>query len=500
MLTTFIKTEESYDAYLRPAIYDSIKAVLAFYKLESAANIYYNGRNDVAKLIGNSQDDGQNADRYTDGIFRNKVFIKASYNRSEFWSNRRMMTERPVLSDGGILPLRLCPAFENKRVEVTVTAMFNSDIDATNWKDQINRARENQIVDFNFSPINHMVVNNSIVGFFETLYDMVAKNEPGIKPPHEWLNDRWQAATTVVTNVKGNHPRLVVPLKANNVGIQFTEAFVAQAQKGATYGRWEVEFSYFFYLNDFIGWDLEYPLMVYQDEIPQAFISRIQPEHAKPNNVVAAPEVQMARDLAPPQGNVGVPYYAKFPAHDPWAYPGAPWSIPVVQARLSVDAVEQQELCNIFDIPFVWRDLVKNYVLRRHEYAFTQYHTPFLIQVFENDQRVDPATLSMDENGSITLHKAPNLRNTYRVVITTDYAIRDYADSLWDDLEANPDDWALMPLLFHWFDWSSVPLPWIQNTWFMRKHIAKGWGKWNQSFNIYEMSFNIVAHREQGRG
>lgn len=497
MLKTFIATEENYDAYLRPAIYDSIKAVLGFYKLDSAANIYYNGQNEIAKLVGTNLSDGENAERYTDGIFRNKVFIVPEVERSEFWNNRREQVEAPVLHDGGGLPLALYPSFENKKVTVKVVAMFNTQIEAEQMRARINRQRENQVVDFNFSPINHMVVNPAIVDFFSSIYDMLKKWQPDMAEPNDWLNALWTRPYRVVTNVKGEHARVVIPLKSQNIGIQFAEAFISRTNKSATYGRYEVEFNYSFYFNDFMGWELEFPLMVYQDEIPEQYIPRPQVGYTNPNDYPAAPEIEAIRELDKYMTSAQSPYYLKLPEHDPWAWPFHAWIQPVVQARLSMDPVDSQVLCNIFtDIPqFQWSEDIKAYMLRRHHYAFSHYDTPFLLQFFENDQLIDPSHLSMDENGVVTFHKAPNLRATYRLVITLDYAIRDYSEAFWDDLAMNPLAWNIMPKIFNWFDWASAPRPLDQNIWFLKKHIDKGWGKWGRPFNIYECEFGLFAHR-----
>ncbi|UZV40195.1 hypothetical protein [Pseudomonas phage IR-QUMS-PaBa1-GHS-2021] len=495
MLKTFVECEENYDAYLRPAIYDSIKAVLNFYGLDSATAIYYNGENEIAKTVGSNMSDGPHADRYTDGIFRNKIFIVPEVNRSEAWTNRRQMVERPVLynKEPGIL---LCPTFENKRIDVKVVSMFNSENTARQMKDRMNRLKENQVVDFTFSPTTHMVINPPILEFLEVIYDLLKKNNPSVPDPSEWLGEMWQFPVRVISNVAGNHKRVVIPLKQNRVGIQFSEPFVAKTNKSATYGRWEVEFTYSFFFNDFIGWEFEYPLNIYQDEIPSQYIPRVQPQHELPEFIKAAPEVEAGREIMFPEGFRHTPFYLKLPKHDPWAWPNFDWMQPVIQARLKVEDEPTQVLCNLFDIPdFVWYDNAKAYLLRRHAVAFQHFETPFLIQVFENDQLIAPEHLTLDEKGSITLHSRPVLNKTYRVVVTLDYAIRDYSDAFWSDLIDHPEDWGILPQIFDWFDFSEVPEPWYLHINYLRKHIHKGWGRWTERFNRYEMGFGLWAYR-----
>lgn len=498
MLNTFIATEENYDAYLRPAIYDSIKAVLAYYRLDSAANIYYNGQNEIAKLVGTNRTDSPTAAHYTDGIFRNKIFITPDVQRSEFWNNRRESVESPVFRDKDNLPLMITPTFENKRIEVRVVCMHNTFADAERMKNHINRLRENQVVDFNFSPVTHMPVNHSLLEFVEIVHGMLERNKPGTPVFYEWFYGNALAPFHIVSNTAANHQLMVVPLKAPNVGIQFSSPFIAKTNKGQTYGRFEVEFSYTFYLNDFIGWELEYPLNVYQEEIPNQFIPEPQEHHVDETLYRCSPEILAGRALGTAGSNAQVPYYLKQPRHDPWACPKTWWVQPILQARLKMDDLPEQELCNVFDIPgFNWDPAVKAYFLRRHEVACSHHDSPFLVQVFEGDRLIESTYLKMDATGSVTLYKAPDLRKTYRIVICLDWAIRDYSEAFWSDLSKHPEGWDLLTRIFFWFDFNTIPTPWIQYIHLIKQGIDKGWGGWIKPFNIYQMNLGLIAYNSQ---
>jgi hypothetical protein len=75
MLHTFIPAAETYRNSTRPGIYDSLKRVLRFYSLESTAQIFFNGENEIAKLVGSNATDKPRTGIYTDGMFRNKLYI-----------------------------------------------------------------------------------------------------------------------------------------------------------------------------------------------------------------------------------------------------------------------------------------------------------------------------------------------------------------------------------------------------------------------------------------
>jgi hypothetical protein len=499
MLETFVESEEDYNAFFRPAVLDSLRATLRFYNLQSAAQIYYNGENEVAKLVGNNMGDGDRAAFYTDGIFRNKIFVTTEVEAHEFnsgFSNqRRMQTEMSVWSDDGALPLMLTPSFEGRKITVNVTANFNSRTPAQQFVNRINRLQANQVGAYNFSATVHLLMNPTIVEFFKEIHKLLAKNDPTFPALEDWFEKGCQAPMTIISNVANQMRRNVFPMRLDNIGIYFNEPRTALSRRAEIFGKYEVTLSYSFFFQEFIGWELIYPLMVYQDEIPAVYIPRVQTKYKEEFNRRVAPEVAFARDISFPDRAIQGPYYVKLPDHDPWVWPAQSWLQPVVQARLTVAAEEQQVLCNIFDdLPsFQWNPQVKAYMCRRHEWVFGNHHSPFLIQVYSNDQRVSPTDLQMDDKGSITLLRAPNLKNTYRVVVLLDWAIRDYADAFWDDLREHRDEWGLVESIFPNYDWGQFDDDWINHLYEVRRDIAKGFGRGQPAFNTYTMNADLNA-------
>lgn len=499
MLKTFIESEEDYNSFFRPAILDSLRATLRFYNLQSAAQIYYNGESEVARLVGSGSTDGDRAARFTDGIFRNKVFVTTEVEPHEFnsgFSNqRRMSTELPVWSDDAELPLILTPSFEGREVKVNVVANFNSRINAQQFVNRINRLQSNQAVAFNFSATVHMVMNPGIVDFFKTVHAMLLKANPEFMKLEEWFEKGCQMPMTIISNEANNHRRNVFPMRLDNIGIYFEEPRVRLSRKGDVLGRYEVELTYKFFFQEFIGWELDFPLMVYQEEIPAIYVPRVQAKYKENFNRRVAPEVAFARDIGFPDRAIQSPYYVKLPEHDPWACPAMPWLQPVIQARLQVLQEPVQILCNIFnDLPdYKWNDKVKAYMCRRHEWAFWPSQTPFPVQVYCGDQRISPRELSMDDKGTVMLLRAPDLKKTYRIVVLLDWAIRDYSDAFWSDLREHRDEWSLVESIFPGYDWNQFEGDWVNYLYEVRRDIAKGYGVPQRVFNTYMMNAGINA-------
>lgn len=496
MLNTFVDAEEEYNTFFRPAVYDSLRQVLKFYGLESTAQIIYNGEVEIGRMVGVNATDNPRANRFTDGVYRNKIFIVPEIEPHEFnsgFSNqRRMETELPTWSDGGKLPLLLTPSFEGRRVRVGVVANFTGRQEAKAFVNRINRLQANQGVAFNFSANVHMVINPEIIEFFKVIHGLLVKGDPTTPSLPDWFNKGCKAPIDTVSNVAGKLKRMVALAKLDNIGIYFEEPQIKLSRKAEIFGKYEVELGYTFYFQEFLGWELEYPLNVYQAEIPATFIPEPQEKHVERFNRRVAPEVAFAKSFGFPDRSVQAPYYLKLPAHDPWAWKMQAWLQPIIQARLALQAVESQVLCNIFDIPgFEWNAEVKAYMLRRHKYATIHNESPFLIQVFSNDQRVHAPRLSMDTEGFVTLTGVPLLTNTYRIVVVLNWAIRDYSDAFWEDMRNNPASRPVMESIFPNYDWEQFPGPWIDYLDQVRRDIAKGYGEFPPRINTYTMNHEV---------
>lgn len=505
MLKQFITSAETYRNSTRPAIYDSLRQTLQFYGLDSIANIFYNGENEISKLVGSNIDDKPRTDIYTDGIFRNKIFIvpevEAHGFNSGYGSSRRALVEMPVWSNDK-LNMRLIPVFEGRKVNVEVVAHFNSRQGAQNFVNKINYAQSNQVVDFNFSANVHFVVNVGILDLFSNIHGLLRKNDLTTPELGEWFAASAKSPFTKISNAIGENSSIAVPMQLNNIGIQFNEPKIQLARKASLTGSYEVVLSYYFYYQEFIGWDLEYPLNVYQDEIDPEFIPRTQPKFREELGFHTGVELAQGRILDQSSRKFQNPYYLKLPDHDPWAWQAPEFTAPIVQARLTVEDEEEQILCNLFEIPdFTWNDNVKKYILRRGNKVFFQHESPFLIEVYSGELRIHPKQLRIDEDGNIHMKRRPTMWNTHRLIVGLDIGIRSYTDDFWDDLISHPDDWGILPPIFPWWPWEDKPAEeWIKNKCQLINGIDLGYGKCTFDWCRYMMYLGLIAYNEEDYG
>lgn len=498
LLKSTVMAEEDYKTFARPAVMDSLHRVLKFYGLESSADIYYNEDNDFTLLAGSFMRDQQRTNVYTDGVFRNKLWVFTDWQQdphnSGYSNQRREITERPVWMTDSPEPFMFYPSLSGLKVTVNVVAGFNSKKSAEQFQRRINRLQSNQVVAMNFSPQGHLVVNPCLIDLMTDIHALHLKNEPTTPEFAKWFQQYRKVPFMAASDSSGKNKRLVVPTQMGEVGIYFTEPTIKRSRNANVVGMYEVEMGYSFWWKEFTGWEVEYPLNVYQDEIPHKWIPRPDKEHTRPFAVRVSPEMAFAKSISDTRQQLA-PYYLRLPEHDPWKMPGLWWVQPVIQARLALDNEEKQELCNIFEIPgWKWSELAKQYILRRHKNAVYQFTTPFLVTLWADDLQVLPEHIELDENGVLWLLRAPDMRKTFRVVVAVDYAVRDYMEVFWEDLSHNPDDEAILPTLFPGFDWSKLDKPWANKAHEIRKGIDKGRGIYGPDFNGYMMRMGLIAH------
>jgi len=500
LLRATVQSEEDYKTVTRPAVYDSLRRMLKFYGLESTAEIFYNGNNEIAKLVGSNTSDQIRTNIYTDGVFRNKLFVKAEFEETNFnsgFSNqRREMTERPVWMTNHKEPSMIYPSLSGLVVNVSVIANFNSKKQADQFQRRINRAQDEQAVAFNFSAVVHLPVNNTIVAMLSNLHELYLKNEPDTTPVSfsDWFKQYHKVPFVYVSDESGKNSRLAVPMSMDEIGIYFKSSKVSKSRNADVFGKYEVELSYYFYFNEFVGWELQYPLSVYQDDIRAVWIPRPDDGFKKKFNIRVNPEYSFGRHISGTRTGEGTDYL-RLPDYDPWKFTGGDWLQPIIQVRLKIANVETQKLGNIFMIPgYRWNEQVKNYIIRRRDVVFKQSKSPFYITVWSEDIQVDPNRLEMDEEGVVSLLTAPNMANRYRLVVVCDFAVRDYQDSFWTDLLHNPDDEAMLPGLFPGFDWVNLPKPWAEHSREICKGINKGRGLKDYDFNRYMASIGLNAY------
>lgn len=485
--STFVDGMEIYRNFTRPIIYDSISAILKYFKLDGAKNIYYPGDGEITRIVGSDFASNPNQQLYTDGIFRNKVYIVPTINPSPFNSGyhnqRRERTEAYFHFDSSF-NMGFYPEFRGCQITVEVVTHHTSRIAAQNFVNRINLTRDSLLTDFTFDPIGHLPVNNGILEFYSDFHQLLVKNQIRTDDWYTYFKEKTVRDFTIIQNEAGNHKTLVYPVKIRDIMVQFDEPDIRLAQKGEIFGQYEVGFSYTFFHNEFTGWRFDYPLSVHQDQIPDKWVvtRRELFEESMPYHGAAAPEYVAAVRMTTDTRLTQAPFYLVLPNHDNWERPHRDYVSKIIQCRLkTTNEAGEQLLCNLFEIPnFIWSDNAKAYILRHCDNAFLHHYTPFLFEIYSEDLLVAPSQCRMDETGNIYMTRTPTDFRNQRLIVNIDYDVANYENNIWDD----PD---ILMDIFPWWDWDNFPEDWREQLPGILPFDSKP--RWNN----YEMVLGLIV-------
>lgn len=497
MFVNNVPCAETYRAITRPAILDSIKQTLKFYHIDpSNFQIYFNGEAEISKLFGSDLNDKKGSDQITDFKNRDKLYVLAEVNDNDFNSgysnNYRQDTHMSFWKDP-ITETAISPMFVGRRVEVEINRHFRTRQEAVTFKNAIERIRTQQMANFTFDATVHLPINTSLVELFKEVYTRLV-NAKAIDPNtinfSKWLVTNAKHSITVISNLIGNNKILVSPMRVENIEVIPSEPNVSKVTKGDYLGRFEVSFSYYFYWQEFIGWQATYPIMVYQQLMPEKYFNPVVENWKRPVTLTGFLERTQMMELT--KGNKGyltTPYYDRIPLEDPWAPPAEEYMVPKLQVTLQLSLEPTQTLFNLKDIDgFEWNKFYIDYLLANRKDIFRKYNNPLTIKLFSNDVQVDPKDLSMDENGNIIFARLPTIKNIHRAVLFVNYDIKLWSEVCIEGLLK--DKVAGKKLLDYIMPWLNTPED------YDRIWIDKVMGVPNPRPPFYEMAIGLRAFKE----
>ena len=496
MFVNTVGCAETYRAITRPAIIASIEQLLDFYQIDmKKCQIYFNGDAEASKLFGSNYDSVRGDDKQTDFQNRDKLYVIANVDDSEFnsgYSNNYRQDTHIAFWRDEETKTSIRPQFVGKRVTVEINRHFRTRQEAVNFKNTIERIRTEQMAAFTFNATVHFPINTSLVELFNDVYKLLV-NGGGVDQTKvnfsQWLMNNARRSLKVINNLAGNNKILVAPVLIENTEVIQDEPNISKVTKGGYLGRYEVSFSYYFSWLEFIGWQVTYPFMIYQQPIPTKYINPVIKNFQRDQTLTGFLERTQMMLLT--KGNEKLlhnPYYEKIPVEDPWVPKPENYMEPKIRITLSLDKVPSQVLFNIKQIPnFTWNPFYLNFLIRYREFIFQKYNNPLSLYIYSDKIQIDPRDLSMNENGDVILNRPPVIKNTHRAVLFVNYDIRLWSETCVKNLLADRAE--TKKLIDYIMPWLKIPEDWDEE-WF--NDVI---GEPNIKPPIYQMAIGLRALR-----
>lgn len=461
-IKTFVDVGELYRNAQRPAILSSVKAVLDFYGASNRFDeVYFNGEAEVSRTVLSSNTDKLRDDRATDTINRRKLFVVAEINPSLFntgYGNSSVSPNNTPVWYSEETKTFIFPGYEGREVSVECNCFFRTRTDAMQFVNRINRASSRQLAEFTFNAKVHYPINMSIINFLKDTYDLGVKAGVITDDFPTWYFKKAISPMNVITNEGNNNPLVVLERRSDDMNIIFEEPSISKSTKGNHTGQHLVNFRYKFYWQDLVEWQLHYPMMIYQQPIPDKWIPTPQEEFF--NGFIKNAFLEYQDTNLVYQNRIhNAPFYYRYPTTDTWYPSDTEWLDPQACIALTLSNDANQLMMNINEIPnWKWKDSVLAHMLKYRQYIFDRHEDIIHIKVYSDDLQVKYDQITMDEEGNLLFDRPPTMGNIYRVVIYVDKDLKGLSTDAIGRIINDPDyQNKFIPDVFYWHDWTHVP-------------------------------------------
>lgn len=496
MLTALFDAAETYRNATRPAILDSIYAVLDFYQVrEKDLTVYLNGEAMDARPMYSSPNDKSRSGQYTDFISRNKLFAIAEVVTTEFNSGSanlgRQLNNVPLWISKETRSMAT-PIFEGRKVNVDCNVHFNTRQEAVNFRNRLQRIYDLQGANPWFRAHIHYPVPYEFMLLSHHLQQLSIKSElsPADETYPDWFIRHCTVPTSILTNAKGNNPIFGMKRRIDNLELVLEQPTLELTKANQNIlGRHEVSFRYSFYWQELINWKVDYPLMVNQNSIDEQFIVTEYEEPNDPFNPYKFFELQ-AGDNIKGYGGIKQYYYNRYPGFDPWFPPD---NYPRVEPKLIVNFTVQpdleEQLCfNLAEIPdLTWNPVIYDFILQYHEQITSRYNCVLWAQMYSDDIPVVQSDIRIDAEGNVWLLRTPVIENNYRFVINIDGMFGLLTPQAKLDI-INDTNYAkkVIPTLFPWWNWGKKKEDENAGPWGNTDTPVPGWESPDPEHDYYE--------------
>lgn len=506
MFNVNVPSSEIYKISTRPAVFKALAQTLEYFNILQNHRIFFNGEAEVSKLLGGNFNDNRGSDLDTDVGFVDQIFIElerdyAGYN-DELDSENKAGNTVPLFWIDPATKSSIRPIFQGRKYTVTINKFFKDRVTAQTFHSRIRSALISSNLNTNFDVITHYPISTEILLCYQSIYKRLVSAKVIVEGPNmnfiKWFRKNALFPTDIISNLIGNNDCLVFKNQLAENGLNYGEVNFAHVTKGNYMGQYEVSFSFWFFWNEHVKWELKYPIQVYQQPLDSEWIPDVFEQNKMDPAGSRFLESRLAKSLFGDRDSPS-PYYHVLPPADNWRPPAISWLAPQLQVLVNMEDVHEQVILNVKDINgFTWNETFIKYIMKFRTKVTKRHKNPLQFKVFSNEIEVLESQIELRENGDLVLLRKPTMSNIYRVVFYLDYALRQYDDECTDDLINDPDwgKWiigVLFPIIVLPPDWGSNGK---DDWWDIHNKVEVGDGEQVDHFPNGMMGFHIIALRQ----
>lgn len=432
MPRVYTEAPETWASITRPVSLAIVRQVARLLTLPKDTRIVLPGTHEELPLFGSVLEQKE-ADNYFGYDGRLMVEMTEEYAEDAAYTN--LVTRRgniPVFHDPK-LGIRISPVYAKQLVNLDMTYRAPNRTLAERFRDE-SRMRSAQGRQAPLHQVSyHYGLPGDYIEFLKDAWTLRESVEGYNEEFLEWIQQHVTERATTLTTLIGTEPNLVIPETQQCVQGWFDFNSEPQpAQRNQEGGAWDLKFQYQFEYDRLIGLAMEYPLMIHNQLIPEQYYGRpnVYGEQYDPHRnrfytshsgaAMNRMTVEFNRSGCRPQDEV-----VTIPDFDDWEPTKITFNdhFTLMTVLLQLDLEDRGLLLDLNELGDWQIDPdVMQYILDRGDNNFRHRESLVNIQLYRNDDPLDPKILSMDDTGIIRCTQDLDPRQVYhlRISLNTD--------------------------------------------------------------------------------
>lgn len=423
MPRAILELNDTWASVTRPVAVEASRHICKLMGLEKDTDVLFQGPTQTALLNGSALENGN----FDPARFKQtrRVFIQVAeeYAEDELLNMPTFKPETVSIFEDPSLELRIQTLYSKMEMTITLKFRAESQVSAERWRNLMRRkVAEGRGAGFH-SLEYYYAMPDKVVMMLTDIHTLRENQAEYGEDIQTYLKKCFTPKATTLTDMVGGNPEIAIKeLQTYALG-RFDFDTPPKEEKGEDGAIWEVSVDYKLYYDKPISLSLYYPLLVHNQLIPQHWIRQCEAYRAE--SAYEAPSFsQHAFNRL--KVAMGAPEYmrpisgAHYPVYDDWLpVLGQNQTSTIIRILIMVSPTDRRDVCNLTNLgPYNIHPLLLPYIRENPNYMRFSMDSPFVVELFQNDDRVDPESITIDDDLNVRTTFDMSLRFTYRLRIS----------------------------------------------------------------------------------
>ena len=427
-----VTTPEVIESVSRPVVFDIIKQVQEITKIDKNTKIIFPGDTGKMQQAGSDINNTSKQALLTTGKYI-YIEVEEDFDPNKIATTAYFQNEQiPIFIDKDVA-VSMSPLYATTAVTVKFKYQNSSRTEVTRWRDDI-RMRLSGMRDINLHDITyHYLVPAPYIKLLKEIYNNKQRLIPTEQLFEDYVNSNITTRAKIISDMAGKDVRLSVSeTQCRIIGMYSFDSMPEKPIRDDDSGMWSIEFGYKFTYECPNMVAMRYPVMIYNQLLPQEYIGFLNTEYDDSNvnksysNSIGALSNFESPNVTATAKNFKAEY--ALPTFDDFTPPNKPTStVGAFVALCQVDETDKKTLLNLNDLGDIVLDpAIINFLIDgEYQYLNKLYQSMITVSLYENYTLKDSNTLIIDSNLNISSVVPLDLTKFYhvRLSIVTDLSL-----------------------------------------------------------------------------